>query len=210
MKQALWTGVMRVGPIGTNCYFLKNGKEGDEIVLVDPGDEPEQILEEVRRQKAKVAAVLLTHAHYDHILAVPAVKREWPEAPVMILKDERSMLTDSRLNTSFIQTDVTVTPDRYLSDGDVLTLLEREIRVMASPGHTAGSCCYYVPSDAALFAGDTVFRGSYGRTDLPTGSPEAMADTLEKLLTALPPDTAVYPGHGPGTTIGRERLAEGF
>ena len=105
---------------------------------------------------------------------------------------------------------MTVTPDRYLSDGDVLTLLEREIRVMASPGHTAGSCCYYVPSDAALFAGDTVFRGSYGRTDLPTGSPEAMADTLEKLLTALPPDTAVYPGHGPGTTIGRERLAEGF
>ena len=120
------------------------------------------------------------------------------------------MVEDPSLNCGFFGETYAISPDVYLSDGEVLSLADMAFRVLASPGHTAGSCCYYMEEEGILFSGDTIFRAGCGRTDLPTGNGRQLMESLARLLGMLPEETVIYPGHGGETTVAYERRMEGF
>ena len=210
MAEPLWIGGLVAGPVQTNCYIVKHDENGKEAVLIDPGDDSEHILAVLEKMGAVPTDILLTHGHFDHIMAVNEVKAAFPSCKVSISEAERPMVENADLNSSFFSRTYEISPDAWLKDGDVLHLLGREFRVIATPGHTAGSVCYYVPEDGVLFSGDTVFFESYGRTDLPTGRSDQIFESLKNILTALPGETVILPGHGPQTTAAHERMIEGF
>lgn len=195
---------MVVGEVMTNCYFLQN-PETKELIIIDPGACADRIREKVSAMEGKPAAILLTHGHFDHIMAVDSL-RAYYGCPVYAEKHEREVLENPRKNlTAMTGSAATVTPDRYLTDGAEITLAGFRIRVMHTPGHTCGGCCYYLPDEKVLFSGDTLFAGSCGRTDFPTASMTDMIASLRRILTELPDDTAVYPGHNMATTIRAEK-----
>ena len=194
-----------VGPIGTNCYLLVN-ETRHEGVIIDPGFEPERITAMVRKDGVKAKAVLITHAHFDHI----SKARETADAlgvPVLAPEADRRLMSDCHSNLSELMGygSVTLVPDRFLADGELLTLAGISIRCLLTPGHTPGGMCYYVPEADAVFSGDTLFLESVGRTDFPGGSMSAIVHSVRNILMKLPDETTVYPGHGALTTIGHER-----
>lgn len=197
-----------VGMLGTNCYLLRGGADGKEAVIVDPGDSGRQIAGLLLKQGVTPAAILLTHAHYDHILGVNEIVSAFPGLKVYIGEHEKDMVENPELNCGFVRGDCRICPDVWVRDGEILPFSFAGIRVIETPGHTRGSVCYYVPEVSALFAGDTLFYESYGRTDLPTGSEDSLFRSLKKLLSSLPDETRVYPGHGPATTIEHEKMIE--
>ena len=194
-----------VGSVMTNCYVLAE-KEKSEAALIDPGDEAEYLLRECEKQGLSVKAILLTHGHYDHMLAVPAL-REKTGAPVYAAEAETALLADAQMNlsASWERQPTVLTADVRLRDGEEFSLLGHTMRMLLTPGHTAGSCCYYLPEKGWLFSGDTLFYESYGRTDLPTALPARIGRSVREQLLVLPTETAVFPGHGDATTIGHEK-----
>ena len=193
-----------LGAIGTNVYFLIN-KETKETLLVDPADNAPYLLEQIKMRGYDMKAILLTHGQFDHIYAVNDLKKSL-DVPVYAYADEAALMGDSWMNRSKAWAEaMTVTPDILLHDGDELDLAGFHIRVIHTPGHTAGSCCYYFEEEKILIAGDTLFYESYGRTDLDTGSEAAIMRSLREQLFLLPDDVEVYPGHGDSTTIGHEK-----
>ena len=200
---------MTLGGGGTNCYLVQNTETGD-TVIVDPADEAERIIAEIRKMDGKPAAILLTHGHYDHIMAVNALKEEY-QIPVYIDRADEKLLGDPKLNLSGLwYIPYTCSADQLVQEGDELELAGTVFRVLHTPGHTAGSCCYYLPAEHVLFSGDTLFAMSCGRTDLPTGSMREMRASLKRLFLELPEDTAVYPGHMNSTTIAAEKRYNPF
>ena len=177
-----------------------------EAVIIDPADAADYIAGQCRTLDVKPAAVLLTHGHFDHILAAPELKREFG-IPVCAYEKEAGMLADPSLSLTegFSRNPVTVKPDVLLRDGEEFTLAGFTWKTIATPGHTSGSACYYVEAEDVLVSGDTLFRDSYGRTDLPTGSAMELARSIHRRLFVLPDDTMVYPGHGEPTTIAYEK-----
>ena len=153
---------------------------------------------------------VIYHLLLDHILAVNDIREAFPSVKVYICAKEEPMLKDPDLNCGFLENDRVTEADVLVSDGEELPLLERSFRVMETPGHTAGSVCYYSREDSLLISGDTIFRAGCGRCDLPTGDGKAMQETLYSLLTGLPDDTLILPGHGGSTTVSYERMIEGF
>ena len=193
-----------LGAIGTNVYFLIN-KETKETLLVDPADNAPYLLEQIKMRDYDMKAILLTHGHFDHIYAVNDLKKSL-DVPVYAYADEAVLMGDSWMNRSKAWAEaMTVKPDILLHDGDELDLAGFHIRVIHTPGHTAGSCCYYFEEEKILIAGETLFYESYGRTDLDTGSEAAIMRSLREQLFLLPDDVEVYPGHGDSTTIGHEK-----
>ena len=194
-----------VGPISTNCYLILN-TETNEIILIDPGDESDRLIYACESAGGKPAAILLTHGHMDHILAIEDIRHEYPDVKVYASEKEKPLLTDPSLNAGLGHLDYTIEPDVLLKDGEEIEVCGLTFRVLLTPGHTAGSVCYYLPDVKVLFAGDTLFRGSYGRTDFPTGSQSAMIKSIQYLTTFLPGEVNVLPGHGPATTIAAEKI----
>ena len=193
-----------LGAIGTNVYFLIN-KETKETLLVDPADNAPYLMEQIKMRGYDMKAILLSHGHFVHIYAVNDQKKSL-DVPVYAYADEAALMGDSWMNRSKAWAEaMTVKPDILLHDGDELDLAGFHIRVIHTPGHTAGSCCYYFEEEKVLIAGDTLFYESYGRTDLDTGSEAAIMRSLREQLFLLPDDVEVYPGHGDSTTIGHEK-----
>lgn len=198
-----------LGSVGTNVYFLKN-KETAELLIVDPAASPERIEEKVTEMGAKPVAILLTHGHFDHILAAEEIRKKY-EIPVYATVYERKHLNNPALNLSgFAGKACSMSADEELDDLDFLELAGFEIQVFHTPGHTPGSCCYYLKAEDVLLSGDTLFCGSVGRTDFPGGSPKEIVDSLHRLLELLPDETKVYPGHDKTTTIGYEKRYNPF
>jgi hydroxyacylglutathione hydrolase len=207
-----------VGMLQCNCSII-----GDpvtrEALVVDPGDEVNRILDLLGRHKLTVKAIVSTHAHIDHVGGLSKLHK-YTGAPVMMHREDLPLYQAMDVQAAFLGvmppelTDV----DQVLADGDALQWGSLEARVIHTPGHTPGSVSLYMPPEAGkitlatpqLFAGDTLFAGSIGRTDLWGGSMEEIMDSLRGKLMALPDDTVVHPGHGPTTSIGEERQSNPF
>lgn len=193
-----------LGAIGTNVYFLTN-RSTRETLIVDPADNAAYILEQCEKCDYKPAGILLTHGHFDHIFAVNEV-RQALQVPVYAHEKEAALLGSADMNRSAAwAAAMTTTADVLVKDGQVLDLAGFKLRVIHTPGHTAGSCCYYFEDEKVLISGDTLFLESYGRTDLATGSESAILHSLQNRLLILPETVEVYPGHMDPTTIGHEK-----
>lgn len=197
-------GRMTLGVCSTNCYFLYREGSGD-VIFVDPGDRGADIYEALKKKGLQVAAILLTHGHFDHIWGAQKL-RELSGAKIYALDAEKVVCQDAYVNVSAqAGRKAVIDPDEWLTDGQELTFAGISLKVIATPGHTIGSCCYYVPEAGFLIAGDTLFAGSVGRTDLPTGSMGKLVRSIKEKLFLLPDETKVYPGHGEETSIGEEK-----
>lgn len=188
-----------VGALGTNCYLAWNEKKKKGFV-VDPGDHFERILHEIKRNSVTIEAVLLTHAHFDHIMAVPELLA-YSGAKLYVGAGEEPVLENPEVNLKQIHAP-RLTPDIIVNDGERLKIADIEILCMHTPGHTPGSFCYLAGD--TLFSGDTLFCGSCGRCDFPGGSISEMYASLKR-LSALSGNLRVLPGHDLETTIEREQ-----
>ena len=194
-----------VGQIGTNCYIIFR-EQLKKAIIVDPGDEGEFILEECRKLSVTPEAILLTHGHFDHIMAVNEIKQAFPEIVIYAGENEKMLLNDSSVNLSTnIGRLCSIEADHYVTDGETIDPAGILTHVIATPGHTEGSVCYYMKEEDVLISGDTLFLESLGRTDFPTGDQLKIIGSIRGKLFPLPGDTMVYPGHGSVTTIGHEK-----
>ena len=199
-----------VGPFQANAYLVWEAAPGP-AVLVDAGAEAGRLLQALRRRDVELAAILQTHAHGDHIAALPEVVSA-TGAPVYLHPDARGMLESAEENLSaFAGIPITApVATRPALDGDRLELLGRPVAVLHTPGHAPGSVCYHFVDDGIVFTGDALFQGSIGRTDFPGGSLETLLVGIRSRLLVLPDETVVHPGHMGATTIGRERATNPF
>jgi glyoxylase-like metal-dependent hydrolase (beta-lactamase superfamily II) len=195
--------VIEVGPLATNCYVLT---AGDRCLVIDPGDEADRILAAL--DGFKVQAILLTHGHFDHTSAA-AYLQEKTAAPVFVGAPDRALLDDPGWMKQFMSTDAgTISDVRTLAEGDKVQLGETVLEVWETPGHSAGSLSF-ISNEAQGFCGDLIFREGVGRTDLPGGDPDRLFESVDRVLK-LPGKTAIYPGHGPRTTVAHENAANPF
>ncbi len=183
------------GMMGINCYIIQD-EETKETMVIDPGGSFEKIEEMLDVIEAKVKYILLTHCHGDHIGAVKQVKEKYGGKILIHRFDEEGLKTpEINLSSHIGIGEVSIEEDARLDDGDILHIGKLEFKVIHTPGHTIGSICLYCEEEKLLFSGDTLFRGSWGRTDLPTSSMEQIMDSITNKLMHLPEDTIVYPGH---------------
>ena len=198
-----------LGVCQTNCYFVY--REGSsKVIFIDPADYGDQIFQAMKNNGFEVAAILLTHGHFDHIWGCSKL-RQLTSAPVYAYEGEEDVLLSSDLNVSAgAGRACTVKANILLKDGEEVTIEGMTFKLIATPGHTKGSCCYYFEEADMLISGDTLFEESVGRTDLPTGSMSTLVRSVKDKLFVLPDDTVVYPGHGDSTTIGHEKKYNPF
>ena len=198
-----------VGVVGTNCYFAIN-EQTKECIIIDPGDEAARLAEKIQAGGYTPVAILLTHAHFDHIMGVDALAGQYG-IPVYVHVDDADMLQQPEVNCgAMIGTRASANADKQVHDGDTVNLAGMEIQVIHTPGHTPGGVCYYFPQEGVVFSGDTLFCESVGRTDLPGGSMSQLVRSVREKLFKLPDLTIVYPGHGEPTKIGTEKQYNSF
>ena len=201
--------MMVLGPVQTNCFFLIN-EDTKEVIIVDPADRAQRIIDWIDSEGLKPVAILLTHGHFDHILAVEDVKKKYGIS-VYASKDEVDVLAKPQLNVSTMMgMRLSMQADILFNDNDVLELAGIKLKVIATPGHTIGSVCFYIEEEKMLLSGDTLFCASVGRTDFPTGSSRQLVESIKTRLFVLPDDTAVFPGHNDMTSIGYEKIHNPF
>lgn len=200
-------------PFDENSYIAHLAGR-DDCVLFDPGFDPDSILEYLDERGLKLAAILCTHGHSDHIAGNAIMKERWPQAPLVIGVGDASKLTDPRgnLSAAFGASLVSPPADRTIDEGDRFEAAGLEFDVLAAPGHSIGHVVFLCRQSDPwyLFGGDVLFRGSVGRTDFPDGDFDALRAAIHDKFFTLPDDTIVLPGHGPATTIGREKQTNPF
>lgn len=200
-----------LGPFETNCYVVTAPDERT-CWIVDAGFEPRELIEFVRASALAPAAVVLTHAHVDHIAGVKEVRGAFPDVPVWVHENEREWLSSPLLNLSEMM-GLAVTapgPDRILRGGETLGLGGSRWSVLNTPGHSPGGITLHNEAEGVALVGDSLFAGSVGRMDFPGGDEATLVDSIRRVLYRLPDETKVYPGHGPPTTIGREKRTNPF
>lgn len=195
----------QLGVIRTNCYLVYNDST-KEAIVVDPADNGAYIKNMLEGKGLEIQAVLLTHGHFDHIMAATYLK-EMYQVPIMAHEQEKQILEDPSMNLSIGMggDSCVVEADRFLKDKDVLDLIGTQIKVLYTPGHTVGGVCYLFEKEKILLSGDTLFHGSVGRTDFPTGSMSTLVRSIKDQLMVLDDEVIVYPGHEDETSISRER-----
>lgn len=196
-----------VGPLDTNAYVVGDEETG-QAAVIDPGDEPDRILEVASDNNLKIKDIICTHAHFDHVGALGDIKRETGARILMHRADEGSyaVVKDQAAFWGY-RVDDLPQPDGYIDEGDEVQVGNLKFRVMHTPGHSEGGICLY--GEGVVITGDTIFQGSVGRTDFPGGSITDLKKSFKRLLE-LPDDTQVFSGHGPETTIGREKKTNFF
>ncbi len=194
-----------VGPVQTNCYLVTN-KETLETICVDPGASANKIIEVIEREGLTLVGIMLTHGHFDHITGVHELRDHF-HVKVYANEKEKELLAspDLNLSLSFMGDSTTLEADELLSDGQIFSMAGFDVQAIATPGHTCGGMCYYFPKEQLLFSGDTLFCGSMGRTDFPTGDDQTLVRSIKEKLLVLPEQTIVLPGHDRDTTIGLEK-----
>ena len=200
-----------VGQVQTNCYIVINNETKD-CFIIDPGASGKQLAEKLKQDNLNPVAVLLTHGHFDHAGAAEELAKEF-DIKIYAHEAERDTLADPKKNVSWmIGANESYHVDVFLKDNEIINLADFEIKVLHTPGHTEGGCCYYISEEHVVFSGDTLFAESVGRTDFPGGSMSQIVRSIqEKLLTLseagnLETDIMVYPGHNEPTTIETERM----
>ena len=202
--------ILPVGPLQCNCSII--GDENTrEAMVIDPGDEIEDVVALLQKHGLTVKQIVITHAHIDHIGGA-AKLRKLTGAPVLLNQNDYALLKMLDVQAAWVGMAVPeqVQLDQPLANGDKLQTGNLEATVMHTPGHTEGSVCLYFPAEHKLIAGDTLFAGSIGRTDLPGGSLKKIMSSLHERVLTLPDETVVIPGHGPLTSIGAERETNPF
>src|ERR1700689_3926497 len=199
-----------VGPLACNCTILGD-EETHEAIVIDPGDDVSRIHKRLTELGLKLKQILVTHGHIDHVGGALKLKR-LTGAPILLNQDDLPQLKMMATQASWLGIDPpeTAPPDENLSDGLLVGLDRFPAQVLHTPGHTQGSVCLHFAPLNLLIAGDTLFAGSIGRTDLPGGNPHQILDSIHTRLLPLPNETKVLPGHGPATTIGAERKSNPF
>ncbi len=197
-----------LGDLQANCYLL-GCEETRQALVIDPGGNPAPVLRAAARLGLNIETIVNTHGHIDHIAGNGRLQ-EATGARLLIGRADGPMLADPGRNLSLWvgRRLPAVEPDLLLDDGDTIALGRHALEVLHTPGHTPGGICLYLPG--SVFTGDTLFAGSIGRHDLPGGDYQTLLDSIRTRLLALPPDTAVYPGHGPATTIALEQEGNPF
>lgn len=202
--------IFPVGPLRCNCSIL-----GDEIsreaMVIDPGDDIDDVLTLVRKHNLKIKQIVITHAHIDHVGGAMKLRAE-SGAPILLNQNDYALLKMLDMQAAWIGVPAPgkVEIDRSVTSGDTVAAGSHTASVLHTPGHTEGSICLYFAAEKKLIAGDTLFAGSIGRTDLPGGSMQKILRSLHETVLALPDETVVVPGHGPLTTIGEERDSNPF
>ena len=203
---------LTVGPFQSNCYIVGCSHSGD-AVIIDCGDEASRILATVERMGVNVTAIVNTHSHLDHVAALPEVV-EVLEVPVLMHAADMPVyeMIEAQAAMFGLAAPRRVEIDRFIEHGEKIEVGKLTAEVLLAPGHSPGSVCLSFGGEegSAVFAGDVLFRGSIGRTDLPGGSYETIMESLRTLFVPMPDDTVVYPGHGPATTMGEEKRTNPF
>ncbi|AOL16373.1 MBL fold metallo-hydrolase [Sulfolobus sp. A20] len=194
------------GPLATNSYLLISENEG---VIIDAGGDMKEVLDFIRNNKVKLRYIIATHGHFDHVMGINEIKREFPSS--MFLINERDLGLVKRASTmasSYLNLMISdiINPDGFIKEGDEINVGNRKLKIIETPGHTMGSIC--ILANGYIFTGDTLFYGTVGRTDI-GGSEKLLRDSLER-LKKLPDELIVYPGHGPFTILGYEKIKNPF
>ena len=202
--------ILPVGPLQCNCSILGD-EQTHEAMVIDPGDQIDDILQILAEEKLTVKQIVVTHAHIDHVGGAMKLKKA-TGAPILMNQDDYALLKMLPMQAAWVgmRPPGAVEIDEPAGEGRVLRIGNTPVNVIHTPGHTEGSICLFLPDEKKLIAGDTLFAGSIGRTDLPGGSMDKIMRSLHTRVLALPDETEVTPGHGPQTTIGDEREMNPF
>jgi len=202
--------ILPVGPLQCNCSIVGD-ETTREAIVIDPGDQIDDILALIKKHNLQVKQIVITHAHIDHVGGAMKL-RAATGAPILLNQNDYALLRMLDVQAAWLgmKAPGRVEIDQSLGQADLVKAGSLEGQVIHTPGHTEGSICIYFPLERELIAGDTLFAGSIGRTDLPGGSFEKIMGSLHNQVLALPDETVVVPGHGPNTTIGEERETNPF
>ncbi len=214
-ERPMQVDILEVGPMQAACYIVLD-KATDELMVVDPGGDADMILESIEMTGSSPKYIVNTHGHADHIAANAELKKAYPETQICIHAADADMLGKPTKNLSAFFGEAIKSPpaDRLLDEGGILELGENRFSVIHLPGHTPGGIgLYWAGTDSVagmVFSGDALFAGGIGRSDLPGGDEGVLLKAIREKLLTLPDDTFVLPGHGPATTVGRERETNPF